>query len=137
MRQVHLFTSLLAVLLCTQLCSCTSSKMTIRPAWSSCLQEEAAEVVRCTELEIVKFVSSHTKYPPICKDAGIQGTVLVNFTVGKDGWINEPVIEEPLDRRLDAEALRVVRLLPQFRPGLVKGKPTEVRFNIPVKFIIR
>ena len=86
---------------------------------------------------IIRYVSTNTKYPPIAKDAGIQGTVFVYFVVGKDGVVRDVRVLRPVDSRLDAEATRVVKSLPKFVPGRQQGKSVSVQYTIPVKFIIR
>ena len=107
------------------------------PGFGPCKSKTGTERDQCTQLEIIKYVSSNTKYPPIAKDAGIQGTVFVYFVVGKDGKVREGRVLRPVDPRLDAEALRVVSSLPDFEPGRQQGKPVSVQYTIPVKFIIR
>ena len=92
---------------------------------------------QCTQMEIIKYVSKNTKYPPIAKDAGIQGTVYVYFVVGKDGNVRDVKILREVDPRLDKEAKRVVESLPKFEPGRQQGKNVSVQYTIPVKFIIR
>lgn len=92
---------------------------------------------QCTQMEIIKYVSSNTKYPPIAKSAGIQGTVYVYFVVGKDGNVRDVKVLRGVDPRLDAEAKRVVESLPKFEPGQEGGKNVNIQYTIPVKFINR
>ncbi len=92
---------------------------------------------QCTQLEIIKTVQGNAKYPPIAKDAGIQGTVYVYFEVNKEGKVEKAVVRRGVDRRLDEEALRAVNTLPRFEPGRQQGRPVRVQYTIPVKFIIR
>lgn len=107
------------------------------PAMGDCKQLRGDERHQCTQMEIIKFVSKNTKYPPIAKDAGIQGTVFVYFVVGKDGKVKDVKVLREVDSRLDAEAVRVVESLPEFEPGEQRGKAVSVQYTIPVKFIIR
>ena len=107
------------------------------PALGPCKSMRGDERHQCTQLEIIKYVSSNTKYPPIAKSAGIQGTVFVYFVVGKDGGVRDVKILKEVDSRLDAEAKRVVESLPKFEPGQQRGKNVSVQYPIPVKFIIR
>ena len=107
------------------------------PALGPCKSMRGDERHQCTQLEIIKYVSSNTKYPPIAKSAGIQGTVFVYFVVGKDGNVKDVKILKEVDSRLDAEAKRVVESLPKFEPGQQRGKNVSVQYTIPVKFIIR
>lgn len=107
------------------------------PALGECKDLRGDERHQCTQLEIIKYVSKNTKYPPIAKDAGIQGTVFVYFVVDKSGGVKDAKVLRPVDPRLDEEALRVIRSLPDFEPGEQRGKPVPVQYTIPVKFIIR
>ena len=107
------------------------------PAFGPCTSMRGDERHQCTQMEIIKYVSSNTKYPPIAKDAGIQGTVFVYFVVGKDGKVRDVKVLREVDPRLDKEAKRVVESLPKFEPGQQRGKSVSVQYTIPVKFIIR
>lgn len=107
------------------------------PALGDCKSMRGDERHQCTQMEIIKYVSSNTKYPPIAKDAGIQGTVFVYFVVGKEGKVRDVRVLREVDSRLDKEAVRVVESLPDFEPGQQRGKAVSVQYTIPVKFIIR
>ena len=107
------------------------------PAMGDCKSLRGDERHQCTQMEIINYVSKNTKYPPIAKDAGIQGTVFVYFVVGKDGKVKDVRVLREVDARLDAEAVRVVESLPDFEPGEQRGKAVSVQYTIPVKFIIR
>jgi len=107
------------------------------PALGECKELRGDERNQCTQLEIIKFIQKNTKYPPIAKDAGIQGTVFVYFVVDRDGKVKDAKVLRPVDSRLDKEALRVVNSLPTFEPGKQRGKAVNVQYTIPVKFVIR
>ena len=107
------------------------------PALGQCKTMRGDERHQCTQMEIIKYVSKNTKYPPIAKDAGIQGTVFVYFVVGRDGNVKNVKVLREVDSRLDKEAKRVVESLPRFEPGQQRGKSVSVQYTIPVKFIIR
>ena len=107
------------------------------PALAQCKTMRGDERNQCAQMEIIKYVSKNTKYPPIAKDAGIQGTVFVYFVVGKDGKVKDVKVLREVDSRLDKEAKRVVESLPRFDPGSQRGKNVSVQYTIPVKFIIR
>ena len=101
------------------------------PAMGDCKKLRGDERHQCTQLEIIKYVSKNTKYPPIAKDAGIQGTVFVYFVVGKDGKVKDVRVLREVDSRLDAEAIRVVESLPTFEHGEQRGKAVSVQYTIP------
>jgi protein TonB len=107
------------------------------PALAQCKTMRGDERHQCTQMEIIRYVSKYTKYPPIAKDAGIQGTVFVYFVVGRDGKVKDVKVLREVDPRLDKEAKRVVESLPRFEPGQQRGKNVSVQYTIPVKFIIR
>lgn len=107
------------------------------PALDACKNLRGQEREQCTNLEIIKYVTKNTKYPPIAKDAGIQGTCFVQFVVDRFGDVRDVTILRPVDPRLDKEATRVVESLPKFEPGKQQGKAVNVQYVIPVKFVIR
>jgi protein TonB len=84
--------------------------------------------------ELLKYITSHTKYPEIPKENNIQGKVYVQFIIGVDGKVSNCVIVQGVDPYLDAEALRVVSTLPNWTPGKQRGKPVPVSFIIPISF---
>lgn len=84
--------------------------------------------------EANKFIVSNLKYPVSARQAAIEGTVYISFVVEKDGKINEAEIIKGVSGDLDQEALRVIRMLPNWKPGMQLGKPVRVRFVYPIKF---
>lgn len=84
-----------------------------------------------------EFLTSHLVYPKLAWENNIEGTVLVEFVVEKDGSITNirPLVSANFSE-LDAEAIRVVRLFPKFIPGLQMGKPMRVYFKLPIKFTL-
>lgn len=86
------------------------------------------------EVEMLKFFSKYTKYPAIAFENGIQGTVLVRFAVMKDGSIEQVQVVRSVEKSLDDEAMRVVKLMPKWMPGQQNGENVNVWFTLPVKF---
>lgn len=84
--------------------------------------------------EMMKFLQQNVKYPKEAQDQGKQGRVIVQFVVNKDGSISNDTIVRSVDPLLDAEALRVVRSMPNWTPGKQKGEAVRVRFTLPVTF---
>ncbi|NQX91787.1 MAG: energy transducer TonB [Flavobacteriales bacterium] len=107
------------------------------PALGPCKELRGEERDKCTSKEIVTFISQNTKYPPIARDAGIQGKVYVKFVVDRKGEVIDAEVMRPVDSRLDKEALRVVNDLPKFEPGEQQGKKVNVQYVIPVNFVIK
>ena len=75
----------------------------------------------------------------MAKEAGISGTVFVNFVIGQDGKVKDIKVLRgvPGGKMLDEEAIRVIKKLPPFNPGKQRGKPVSVSYNLPVRFILR
>lgn len=84
--------------------------------------------------ELMKYFSTNMRYPKEAQDKGIQGRVIVQFVVEKDGSITEAKVVRSVDPQLDAEALRVVNAMPRWTPGKQKGKAVRVRYTLPVMF---
>lgn len=83
---------------------------------------------------LMKWLSKNLKYPASAQDAGIQGRVVVQFVVNKDGSIVEPKVVRNVDPALDKEAIRVVSAMPKWTPGKQRGKTVRVRYTLPVMF---
>lgn len=84
--------------------------------------------------EMMKFLQQNIKYPKEAMDQGKEGRVIVQFVVNKDGSISNDSVVRSVDPLLDAEALRVVRSMPNWTPGKQKGELVRVRFTLPVTF---
>ena len=82
----------------------------------------------------MKWLQCTLKYPPAAQQQGIQGKVVVSFIVNKDGSITETRVAKAVNPLLDAEALRVVSLMPKWKPGIDNGKPCRTLFAIPIVF---
>ena len=81
-----------------------------------------------------KYLMENLRYPEEAMKKGIQGRVIVTFTIRKDGSITDIHVPKPVDPLLDAEAERVVSDMPKWTPGKQKGKPVSVKYTIPVTF---
>ena len=83
---------------------------------------------------LMKFLGKNIKYPTIAQENGVQGRVIVQFVVNKDGTIVDPVVVRSVDPYLDKEALRVVKAMPKWKPGMQRGKTVRVKYTVPVTF---
>ena len=81
------------------------------------------------------YLKTNLKYPASAKEKEVQGTVYVNFIISKKGKVLYPYIVRGIGGGCDEEALRVVRAMPGWIPGKLKGKPVLVRYNLPVRFV--
>jgi TonB family protein len=82
----------------------------------------------------IKYLVENIKYPEAARKAGIEGTVFVTFVVEKDGSVSNARILRGIGGGCDEEALRVVSAMPTWKPGVQRGKPVRVQFNVPLKF---
>ena len=84
--------------------------------------------------ECMKWLGKNIKYPTIAQENGVQGRVIVQFIVTKEGNIEEPVVANGVDPYLDAEALRVIKAMPKWKPGKQRGKEVNVKYTLPIHF---
>ena len=82
-----------------------------------------------------QFLKDNIKYPEEARNAGIQGTVYINFLVKEDGSIDNLNILRGIGSGCDEEALRVVKMM-SFKPGKQGGEIVPVEYNLPIKFIL-
>jgi TonB family protein len=87
--------------------------------------------------EFSKWVNGNLRYPENAKNDGIQGRIVLQFTIGKDGKLGDVKVLRGVDPDLDAEAVRVVSSSPDWTPGYVKGEPVRVTYTFPVIFQLR
>ncbi len=80
------------------------------------------------------YLKKNIKYPQICRENNIQGRVLIQFIVNKDGSIVEPEVMKSVNPYLDNEAIRVISTMPKWTPGEQRGKTVRVKFTVPVNF---
>lgn len=85
-------------------------------------------------VEFMKWLTKNLSYPVIAQQQKIQGKVLVSFIINKDGTISSPKVVKSVSPELDREALRVIRIMPKWKPGEDHGKPCRTYFCIPVVF---
>ncbi len=84
---------------------------------------------------LFKYLSENVKYPVIAQENGIQGRVICQFVVNKDGKIVDvEVVRSGGDPSLDKEAVRVIKSMPNWKPGQQRGKPVRVKYTVPVNF---
>lgn len=80
------------------------------------------------------FLAREIQYPPVAKNNGITGTVLVEFVVEKDGRVTNAKVKVPLFPECDKEAVRGVMSMPKWKPGRNMGKPVRCYYQVPVTF---
>jgi len=88
------------------------------------------------DLGLMKYIQKNVKYPPIAKEYNITGKVYVSFIVDRQGKVTNVKVVRGVDKNLDAEAVRVVKSLPKYKPGKQRGKAVRVMFTIPINFTL-
>jgi len=83
---------------------------------------------------LMDYLMENVKYPKTAFDANIQGRVIAQFVVDKEGTVRDAHVVKSVDPALDAEALRVINNMPKWRPGRQNGKVVNVKYTIPVSF---
>ena len=81
-----------------------------------------------------QYLASNIKYPQLAKENNITGKVFVSFVVEKDGSVGQVKILRDIGGGCGAEAVRVVKAMPKWKPGKQRGKPVRTQFNLPVDF---
>lgn len=81
-----------------------------------------------------KYLAENIKYPQLAKENNITGRVFVSFVVEKDGRVGNIKILRDIGGGCGAEAVRVVKAMPKWKPGKQRGKPVRSQFNLPVNF---
>jgi TonB family protein len=84
--------------------------------------------------EMMKFLATNVKYPEEAEKAGQQGRVILTFIVEKDGSISNVKVVKSVNEAIDAEAVRVVEMMPKWKPGKQRGREVRVKYTIPVSF---
>lgn len=84
---------------------------------------------------MMRYINANLHYPQMAQDNNIQGKVVVQFVVEKDGSVGEVKVARSVDKELDAEAIRVCKLLPKFSPGRnANGDAVNVWYTLPITF---
>ena len=106
--------------------------------------KETEEIIYCTQsipaqfpggqLALMEWIKQNMVYPQEAIAKGIEGRVIVKFTVEEDGTITNGKILRGIDPLLDNEALRLVSIMPKWSPGRFDGKDTRFTYNLPLLF---
>lgn len=88
------------------------------------------------DLGLMKYIQKNVKYPPIAKEYNITGKVYISFVVDQSGSVTNVKVVRGVDKNLDAEAVRVIKSLPKYKPGKQRGKAVRVMFTVPINFTL-
>ncbi len=102
------------------------------PGCDHLLTEE--EKKECANRKMLEFIYKNIRYPNFAREWGIEGTALVNFVIKKDGSVADIKILRGICDPIASECYRVVAMMPDWIPGMQRGKPVKVYFNLPIKF---
>ena len=82
----------------------------------------------------IEWLTKNLKYPESARAQKVQGKVVVSFIINKDGSISDAKVAKSADALLDREAMRVIRLMPKWKPGIQNNEPCRTMFAVPIVF---
>lgn len=83
---------------------------------------------------LAKYLSENIKYPKKALKNGVSGKVFVQFVIDKTGKVTNVVAVRGVEKSLDKEAVRVIKSMPKWKPGMKDGQPVKVKYTIPINF---
>lgn len=86
------------------------------------------------QYSLLEFLAQKIKYPVLAQENGIQGRVSCSFVIGADGSLSDVEVIRGVDPLLDAEAVRVLKSMPKWEPGVQNGMAVAVKYTVPVTF---
>jgi TonB family C-terminal domain len=119
--------------------------VTVAPAQTTIAEESTEPFIIVEEMpefpggteEMMKFLGNNIRYPVIAQENGIQGMVILSFVVSKTGQISDIQVVRGLGSGCDEEAVRVVKKMPNWKPGKQGGAAVPVKFTLPVRFALK
>ncbi|MFH4967253.1 energy transducer TonB [Gaetbulibacter sp. M240] len=105
------------------------------PIFPGCEGLTNAQAKACFQEKMMAHVSKNFRYPETALEMQIQGRVSVMFTIDSKGYATNIKSRGP-DKVLETEAVRIIRALPQMKPGMQRGRPVNVSYALPVMFRI-
>lgn len=89
------------------------------------------------EAALYKFMADHVKYPDLARTSGITGKVYIRFVVEKDGSVTNVKVMRDIGGGCGSEAVRVVKMMPKWKPGKQRNRPVRTEFNLPISFNLK
>lgn len=109
----------------------------VMPRYPGCEElKSEKEKEACSQKEFLTYIYKNILYPEEARSAGIQGTVIVSFVIDEKGNLQQPEIEKEPGAGLGAEVVRLLKEMPQWRPGQDKGKAVAVQMTLPIKYAL-
>jgi protein TonB len=112
-------------------------ELPIYPGCEAAVAASREEGFECVNRMIMALVSRNVAYPQKARHLNIQGKVFVRFFIEKDGYVSNVEVVRSADPELDAEAARVIRMLPRMEPAKCNGKPVRITYTIPINFRLK
>lgn len=88
------------------------------------------------ESALSQFISANLRYPVVAQESGIQGRAIIRFVVTRTGSTSDVIVVRGFDPSCDKEAVRVVKAMPKWNPGIQDGNPVDVYFTLPISFTL-
>lgn len=105
------------------------------PRFPNCYEISIKEAKECFNRELSNHIMNNFRYPKLAEKNKIQGKVLVLFLINSEGYVSILDTKTPMGcELLREEAIRIIKLLPKFKPGMQKGKPVAVSYAQPINF---
>jgi len=105
------------------------------PRYQGCDLVDEVEAKNCTFQSIAMYMRQNLVYPEEAKKQKVAGTVVVKFVVDETGMIKNVMVEDGIGAGCDEEAVRLVKAMPQWTPGMQDGKPVKVELKLPFQFM--
>ncbi|MDX1478616.1 MAG: energy transducer TonB [Saprospiraceae bacterium] len=104
------------------------------PSFGDCRSSDPEEQQQCSDRALLAYIQSKLRYPALARENGIEGMVVVEFVVEKDGSVSQIKLLHDIGMGCGKESVRVVRGMPGWSPGIHHGRPVPVLFRLPVRF---
>lgn len=106
------------------------------PIFSGCENIEGTneEISKCSTGKMLEFVYKTLRYPALARENGIEGMVVVQYIIDKEGMVRDAKIVTDIGQGCGEAALDVVNQMPAWTPGMQRGKPVDVQYTLPIKF---
>ncbi len=139
---IKLTTILPILLISVYLISCGSNKKITKEIDANSIDNDNAVFILVEQMPefpggqdgVRRFLSATIEYPKEAQARKIKGKVFVSFIIEKDGSVSNVKVMRKVNPLLDEEAVRVIKLMPKWTPGVQRGKPVRVSYTIPINF---
>lgn len=84
--------------------------------------------------ELISFIKKNLRYPSISNQYKIGGKVILEFKVDKLGFVQNIIVKTGVNVEIDNEAIRIIKAMPRWKPGLQDGNPVSVKYRLPILF---